>query len=523
MRILLSELTHTLKKEFKTHAVFYGLLSFVIVVAFTLRIYRQNELLGFYYDQGRDALVIWRFWHEGRLFLVGPVTGLAGIYLGPLYYYLIAPFYILSGGNPVVPVNFLAFLATVAIMVLYILGVKLHSRTAGFIAVVISSFSLYIVQAGRWLSNPTPILLTSVILFWVMWEILQQSMLKSKLKSVNNLWILLAFLVGISLQFESASAVFYFPVVIVFYFWLYLSNNRKSLPDTKTIIIAVGLFVITLLPQIAFNFRHDNLILDSFKRVLVKEKSFRLSFWDVLVPRLNYLWEVFNSKIIPERRVFVGIMSFLGLFSIIASKDSKLQKKVIPLFAIFLFVPCVGYILFQGNFGNIFDYYMTGYYLPMLLLFSIGLAEFMKSKSSRMVVLIFFLVFFTVNIKLLKASLLSPTDSSTNISLPNQLKAVDYILKDGQKYGRFNVDFYVPPVVPYAYDYLFLWQGNKLCGPDLCGLQLNEQALILYTPYELDLFHPYRLESWLNKQEKIGNVVEETKFGGIVVQRRVRI
>src|SRR3989344_8740174 len=100
------------KKEMRLHFWVYISLFLLLAAAFFVRVYRLDALLGFYYDQGRDALVIWRLWHEGKFFLIGPITGLAGIFLGPLYYYLIAPFYLIGGGNPVAPAIFLAFLST---------------------------------------------------------------------------------------------------------------------------------------------------------------------------------------------------------------------------------------------------------------------------------------------------------------------------------------------------------------------------------------------------------------------------
>src|SRR3990167_5880358 len=102
-------------KEVKSHATVYLLLAAILAGAFFVRAYRTEDLLRFYFDQGRDALVIWRLLHEGKLFLIGPVTGLAGIFLGPLYYYLILPFYLMGGGNPVYPAVFLALLTTIAI------------------------------------------------------------------------------------------------------------------------------------------------------------------------------------------------------------------------------------------------------------------------------------------------------------------------------------------------------------------------------------------------------------------------
>ena len=83
------------------------LILIIILFAFILRIYRIGELLNFHYDQGRDALIIWDLIKNGKLFLIGPVTGLEGIFLGPFYYYLIAKQYCLLG---VVKLYLLGFL-----------------------------------------------------------------------------------------------------------------------------------------------------------------------------------------------------------------------------------------------------------------------------------------------------------------------------------------------------------------------------------------------------------------------------
>lgn len=81
----------------------------------------------------------------------------------------------------------------------------------------------------------------------------------------------------------------------------------------------------------------------------------------------------------------------------------------------------------------------------------------------------------------------------------------------------------MPPVIPHAYDYLFLWQGTKKCGDSLCGLKQDERLDLLYTLYEADPPHKHRLDAWLARQEGIGIVEEVATFGGITVERRTRI
>jgi len=498
------------RKEIKSQPLVYLLLALILLLAFFVRVYRVGDLMGFYFDQGRDALVIWRLWHEGRPFLIGPVTGLAGIFLGPLYYYLIAPFYLIGGGNPAYPAVFLAFISALATFMLYYLGWKFHSRVTGIIAATIGALSFYIVLAGRWLSNPTPILLTSMLLLWSMWKVATGKDMRW--------WMVIAFLIGISLQFESASAVFYLPMILVFAVW-----QKKKLPNKKILAISIGVFLLTLLPQIAFNFRHENILFNNFKRVFLEEKSFRLSFWEVLNTRMNYFWTVFYSKIFSWWKGYTAVFVIIVTGVLVSRRKKLADNKVLPLFLIFIGVPMLGYLAFQGNRGNVYDYYMTGYYLPMILLFSIGMGELWKEKGGKFIVLIFFALFLSLNGMIVRYYLIAGVDGPTNIKLGNELQAVNWIFEDAKGRGEFNVDVYVPPVIPHAYDYLFLWQATKRCGEDLCEMKLTERVPLLYTLYEVDPPHPWRLDTWLERQAGIGEVKEEASFGGITVQRRTRI
>lgn len=509
---MLKKARSNLVSEIKLHSTLYGPLAVILVVALFVRVYRTEALLEFYYDQGRDALVIWKLWHNGKLFLVGPVTGLAGIFLGPLYYYIIAPFYLIGGGNPVIPAYFLTTLSVLAIITLYYLGWQMVDRTTGLVAAIIVSFSFYIILFGRWLSNPNLILLTSTLLLWSMWRIVD-----GKNKS-GKWWIAVALLIGASLQFEAASAVFYLPLIGIFAWW-----QRRKLSGKKTIFAAIGILLLTLLPQILFNFRHDNILFNNFKKVLVDEKSFRLTFWEVLETRINYFWTVFSSKIFPGKENFAFIFAFISLLAIITTKRTKRLSDALKLLLLFIGMPILGITLFQGNFGNIFDYYMSGYYMPIILLFSIGMGLVWKKKVGKYIVFIFFIYFLTINGQLILKHLSKDIHKPTHITLGNELQAVDWILNDAGSRGEFNVDAYVPPVISHSYDYLFLWQTTRRCGDNLCEMKLEQRVPLLYTPYEVDPPYPNRLEAWLERQEGIGAVESEARFGGITVQRRKRL
>lgn len=492
-----------INSEVESKKSYYLFLTMILVGALFVRAYKTTELMGFYYDQGRDALVIWKFINEGKPFLVGPVTGLQGIFLGPLFYYLITPFYFLSRGAPFLPAVFLAFLTVCGVFMLYYLGWKFDDRKTGLIASFIGGFSYYLMLAGRWLSNPTPIMLTSMLLLWSLWKILKTGK--------NNYWILVALLVGISLQFESASAIFYIPMVLVFSIW-----QRNKFPRIKILIMAIFIFSLTLFPQLFFNFRHENILIRSFLHEMIGKESFRLSFWNVVEKRAVYFWTVYSSKILPERPLEVFLVSIPVAYYLI-----KLIKQAeIKLLIIFIGVPMLGYTLFQGNQGNIYDYYMTGYYLPIILLFSIGLKRLTQTSWGKGIFALYFIFFVYANFLHYKNYFGRSLNDQTYVALGNEIRSVDWIFEDARK-EKFNVDVYVPPVIPYSYEYLFLWKGKE-CGKDMCGY-ITQNSNILYTLYEVDLNHPQNLEKWLARQEGIGKIIKEAKFGGITVQKRIRL
>jgi len=487
-----------MKKKVFSARVVSGLLFLILAAAAFLRLYKLNELLGFYYDQGRDALVIYRLLHERKLFLVGPVTGIEGIFLGPFYYYLIAPFYFLGGGSPVFVAAFLAWLSVGAIFLLYLIGVRFFDRPTGLLAALLYSFSYDLVVFDRWLSNPNPLPLFSLLALWGLYQIYQGR---------EKFWLLVALAVGLGLQLEAAAAVFFLPAVLIFIFW-----QRKKIKNWRFVFAAGGIFLLTLFPQIAFNFRHQGILLKAFKKFLVDQPSFRLSLWTVAKLRLQTYWTVFSSKLFYNRRQ--PALIFLLLFAIFAWRfRRRFLNPGGKILLLWLAVPLLGLLFYQGNFGRIWDYYFVGVYPVFILLVSALLVACFRHRLSRLVALAFLAVFFWINLTLLRTYY----RIGIGIILRHQLAAIDWIYQDAG--GKdFNVDVYVPPVIPYAYDYLFTWYGTKKYG----RRPLAKKVSLLYTLAEADSDHPERLAAWLKRQAGIGRILTGKKFGDITVQRRER-
>jgi 4-amino-4-deoxy-L-arabinose transferase-like glycosyltransferase len=501
-----------IKKLFKLE----NLLVFAFLVfAFVIRIFNITKNLAFHYDQGRDALVIWdliNFPH--KFFLIGPTTGLTGVFRGPFYYYLITPFYLLGKGSPIWPEIFLIFISVLALAVLYYLAKTIGGIKAGVISLVLGTFSFELIYASRWLSNPTPMLLLSVLLVWMMFLIYDGK---------KWAWIVLAFILGSSFfHFGSSGELFYFPAVFIFAIWMVRRQGFARVNSTlnwKITILSVVTFLLTFSPLLIFNFKHGGILFNNVGGLLSTGKSFAMPSWQFASDRIALVTTYFSSLLFhgPYTREWLTTDALFLSCIFFLSKLIKNDKFKIVL--ILLASPFIGLIFFQGNYGNLYQYYLTGYYLIFLLVISVSLGKIFDSSWLGKIATLYFLIFFfQKNIEVIKPYLNVVGSESNAIVLNTQKSVIDWVYKDAEN-RDFNVDVYVPPVISYSYDYLFKWLGTT----KYYKLPLGNRVQLLYTIYEDDPDHPERLKTWVDRQSGIGGIIKEQKFGAITVQQRRRI
>lgn len=486
------------------------LLGAILVFAFFMRVYRINYALGFYFDQGRDALAIWDLIHDHKFFLIGPTTGIAGIFRGPFYYYLIAPLYLIGRGSPIYPSVFLSLTSVVALALLYKLTRKIIGVPGALMASLIGAGSFYIILASRWLSNPTPMLLLSMLLIYSMFLVLEGK---------KWAWIAIGFISGTSLfHFGSSGEFFYFPALLIFFLWQTKPwSKNRNLPSLSITVATVLAFLLTAAPLVLFDFRHDHILWNNVKAFLFEKGSFKGNFMDVLRVRFDFYYSVFASKLFETRNSREIVLMIVPVIAIISQAGTLLKNKYFLTVLLLFLSPIIGLLFFQGNEGNIYDYYLTGYYLVFILLFSVGLGVIYKSTFGKVFLIVFFVVFLQTNLAITLSRLNDNGDGENTIIFANQRQALDWIYSDANG-SEFNSDVYVPPVIPYAYDYLLTWYSQSRSG-----WVHNGELSRLYTLYEEDPPHPERLEAWKKRQAGIGKILYEKKFGGITVQRRERL
>ena len=323
-----------IKRVSESKLIIFLLLIFGL--GFFLRVYRIDSLLGFYYDQGRDALIIQEFLQRGKLFLIGPATGgIEGFFRGPWYYWLITPFYFLGKGNPVCPAVFLVLTVVFSLFLLYKLGEKLSGEGTGLIALLIGSFSYYLVNASRWLSNPTPMFLVSVLLVYSLFLILEGKKLA---------WLLLAFLLGMGMQFGGLAELFYFHAVLVFAIW-----QRKNFPGFKILILSFFLLCLVFAPQVFFDIRHQGILSTAIKKFLFEKESFRISFWVVLKVRTVFYFNLFASKIFPFNKILSGVTFVVVFLNAWRKRKEIFSNKYFVTLSLLLGAPLIGMVFFKAT------------------------------------------------------------------------------------------------------------------------------------------------------------------------------
>jgi len=146
-------------------------LIFILGVASFFRLYRMEDYITFLGDEGRDVLIVYDILH-GNLTLLGPTASVGGFFLGPIYYYFMAPFLWLFNYSPVGPAVMVALFGIATVFLIYKVGKEFFSAPVGLIASGLYAISPLVVIYSRssWNPNLMPFFSLLSYLFQVFME-----------------------------------------------------------------------------------------------------------------------------------------------------------------------------------------------------------------------------------------------------------------------------------------------------------------------------------------------------------------
>ncbi|MDO8639271.1 MAG: glycosyltransferase family 39 protein, partial [Candidatus Daviesbacteria bacterium] len=213
----------------------------ILLISIFFRTYQIIERLDFAHDSDLASWIIKDIVVNHHFRLIGQLTTAEGIFIGPLFYYLLIPFYLTTKMDPVGGVIFITLLGALTIISYYFVFSKLFNPKVGLIAAFFQAVLIQLVTFDRWVVPSTPTNLWSIWFFYVV------IMLVRKRQSVL---IILGALVGLIWHIHIALAPALLAVIPA------MSLNFKF-PKIKYILGFLVTFLIGSIPLILFETRHN--------------------------------------------------------------------------------------------------------------------------------------------------------------------------------------------------------------------------------------------------------------------------
>ena len=333
-----SKISNAVKRLFGTPSFWIVLVIFLFELF--LRFYQIDQKNPFGYDQVDNAWaaknIIVNHWYP----LVGMVAkGNSGIYIGPVYYYLISLVYWITNLNPIASGIFAGLTSIFTFWVIYYVTKKLFFKEAAIIAVFINTFIFPAIVFDRvqWPVNFIPSI--SFLIFYVLYRITQGDVKKI---------IVLALLVGFS--FSIHFTAIFFPIIIL----LALPFFPRTRETLKYILISIPLFLVWLFPNIIYQLQQKSSDANFISYFRNYYHGFHLTrvmqlTGDALIQFNAYS---FYDKITPLKVFALPVFLLLYLYK-------SLEKKKLVFCYLLLLWFIVPWFIFAVYSGEISDYYFS--------------------------------------------------------------------------------------------------------------------------------------------------------------------
>lgn len=379
------------------------IIAIIISVAAYLRLNKIEDFLIFLGDEGRDVLVVREILH-GHLTFLGPRASAGDFYTGPIYYYMMAPFLLLSNYNPVGPAIMVALFSIATTFLIYKFGREWIGQQAAIFASALYAVSTLVIYYSRSSWNPNPMPFFSMLVLYLLYRVMQKPILLN--------FVIVGILYGIAFQLHYIEIIL---GVIIFAFIL-LGN---LIIDKKEIIIrairqylALGMgFVIGLSPFLAFEVKNKfpntitiiNFILHGDpKGTDITHLTFDQTISDVffrLFGRLIFNYPPIEQFFLYDKNllniwalasVIIGIASVIAIFNI----RDKLVRLLLFLWLI------LGVGLFGFYHKPIYDYYFEFMFpIPFLLVGNLLSLNLRQGKFYKLLGIVLFIILLLINLR----------------------------------------------------------------------------------------------------------------------------
>jgi len=384
-----------IKSWVKKNPVEFWMLVFILLIGAFSRLYKIDQYMTFLGDEGRDVIIVRRIFTELHPPLIGPGTSVGGVYLGPLYYYMMAPALLLANFSPVGPAVQIALLGVLTIAFVWFVGKKWFGVKAGLIAAGLYAISPTVITYSHSSWNPNIMPFFSLLSIYSIWKVWKE-------KKFNWLIIL-----GVSFAFVIQShylGVLLVPTIALFWFLTLrnLKSEKGSKLEIRTFIrkslLAALVFAVLMSPLLFFDLRHNWMNTKAMLKFYnERQTAVSVSLWSA-IHKMPQMLELINSSLIAAKNGFVSVMVSFGILMgllIAFIKDLKNKSAYLVLFTwlAFALIGLGFYVL------PIYDHYLGFVFtLPFLLVGAFVSKLLEKGILSKIIAALFIVILIGVSI-----------------------------------------------------------------------------------------------------------------------------
>jgi len=456
MKQLFEKTKNQLKNFYNNHKVEFILLIIILLVASFMRLYRIGEYMTFLGDEGRDVIIVRRFLTEGDIFLIGPGTSIGNMYLGPMYYYMMAPALLIANFSPIGPSIQIALLGIFTTWFVWWVARewfpneknKIHfsALAAAFLYAIAPTVVIY--ARSSW--NPNIMPFFALLCVYSLWKVI---------RTTNYKWLwVLGFSFAAVLQSHYLGLIL---IPLLGSMWLlggflHWKDGKKSYIMHS--LIGFVIFLLLMSPLAIFDARHGWRNFDAIKTFFtVRQTTVSIKPWTAL-PQVYPLFEQITTRVFAGRNIEFGSWISLGFVLSIAwviAKSKKIftYKKALAFTILLVWISSalIGFGIYKQH---IYDHYY-GFLFPAYFILFAGISHFVtkyaKIRGSWIVFTIFvFAAYFSLAD--------TPVRYAPNRQLQRSVAVADKIREEA-KGDPFNLAVIAERNYEDAYQY-FLEKNN---------------------------------------------------------------
>lgn len=363
-KIVFNKKTKQLLTWIKSNKLEIISLLIILIIGGYFRMYRISEYMTFLGDEGRDVIVVRRLLTDLDPILVGPGTSIGNMYLGPLYYYMMAPALLLAGFSPAGPAIMVALLGIVTIGFVWWIGRLWFGKIAGLIASVLYAIIPTIIIYSRSSWNPNIMPFFSLLCIYGIWKFWTEKKYKWLIAtSVSFAFVLQSHYLGLLLG----------PVIAFFAFLALLGARKKSEKRDylKNLATSIVIFILLMSPLVIFDARHGWNNFQSMKKFFtVRQTTISARPWTAL-PKLPKIIDKVSVRVLTGynqalTKWLLPTIAIIAAYVFVSFK--KMNKKHLNAYFLIFVWLAIAFIGLGVYKQEIYDHYYGFFYAAPLLL-----------------------------------------------------------------------------------------------------------------------------------------------------------